>query len=59
MTFFVDVDGYSIRADRWYYVAWGEQGDEGIEHNDQRLNPKELSNLALSKDHLKVIESLR
>jgi len=58
-TLFVDVPGYSIRTDRWRYVEWGQQGDRGIELYDQRLDPKEMSNLALSKDHSEVIESLR
>jgi hypothetical protein len=40
-------------------VEWGQQGDRGIELYDQRLDPKEMSNLALSKDHSEVIETLR
>jgi len=58
-TLFADVPGYSIRTERWRYVEWGEQGDKGIELYDQRLDPKEMSNLALSKDHSEVIETLR
>ena len=55
----MDVPRYSIRTDRWCYVEWGEQGDIGIELYDQRLDPKVVSSLALSKDHSEVIESLR
>ncbi len=58
-TLFVDVPGYSVRTDRWRYVEWGKHGDHGIELYDQKLDPREMSNLADSKDHSEVIESLR
>tara|TARA_B100001093_G_scaffold514070_1_gene587316 strand:- start:3209 stop:3358 length:150 start_codon:yes stop_codon:yes gene_type:complete len=37
----------------------GEQDDKGIELYDRRLDSSEMSNLALSKDHSEVIETLR
>jgi hypothetical protein len=37
----------------------GEQDDKSIELYGRPLDPSEMSNLALSKDHSEVIESLR
>lgn len=58
-TLFVDVPGYSIRTDRWRYVEWGSQANKGFELYDQISDPKEMNNLARSKDHTQVIERLR
>lgn len=58
-TLFVDVPGYSVRTDRWRYIEWGEQGIKGIELYDQLNDPKEMNNLAASKDHSETIKRLR
>lgn len=58
-TKFVDTPGYSIRTDRWRYVEWGEQGNQGIELYDQISDPKEMNNLAGSEEHFLIIERLR
>jgi hypothetical protein len=51
-----DTESVRIAGTMW---NGGEQDDKGIELYDRRLDPSEISNLALSKDHSEVIESLR
>ncbi len=58
-TLFVDTPGYSVRTDRWRYVEWGDQGDQGTELYDQKYDSTEMNNLAHSTAHAETIRSLR
>ncbi len=49
--------GYSLRTDRWRYTEWAD-GELGRELYDHEKDPRELVNLANSKEHNATIQEL-
>jgi uncharacterized sulfatase len=46
--------GYSVRTDRWRYIRWGADGEEGEELYDHRKDQIEYYNLADHPEYRKV-----
>lgn len=51
-------NGYSLRTPRYRYTEWGEDGSLGAELYDHQTDPKEMKNLAGSKEYAKTKEEL-
>ena len=49
--------GYSVRTERWRYTEWDE-GKQGRELYDHRVDPVERTNLALAPEHRETVEAL-
>ena len=49
--------GYSLRTDRWRYTVWND-GEAGSELYDHQHDPRELTNLAESAEHVAVRNEL-
>ena len=57
-TRFNNVEGYSIKTERYRLVKWGEEGEYGYELYDHKFDKKELYNLAKNKDYKNIKDSL-
>jgi iduronate 2-sulfatase len=49
--------GYSLRTPRWRYTEWDE-GRRGTELYDHQSDPRELTNLAKSPEHARIVAEL-
>ena len=49
-------NGYSLRTPRYRYTEWGEEGKLGAELYDHQTDPREMVNLANSKEHSQIID---
>jgi len=47
--------GMMLRDDRWVFIQYGEDAKGGIELFDMQSDPKQLTNLASSLDHVSVV----
>jgi iduronate 2-sulfatase len=45
-----------LRDDRWVFIQYGEQAERGIELFDMHNDPRQLTNLAHSLDHVSRVE---
>jgi iduronate 2-sulfatase len=48
--------GLMLRDDRWVFIQYGEDAKGGIELFDMQNDPKQLTNLASSLDHVSRVE---
>jgi uncharacterized sulfatase len=53
-----DLNGYSVRTDRWRYTAWDE-GHQGEQLYDMTADPGEATNLASDPRHAATVAALR
>ena len=58
-TRFNNVEGYSIKTERYRLVKWGEEGEYGYELYDHKYDKKENKNLAEDKSYKSVIDSMK
>ncbi len=49
--------GLMLRDDRWVYIQYGEGAKGGIELFDMQNDPRQLTNLASSLDHVSRVEA--
>jgi iduronate 2-sulfatase len=45
-----------LRDDRWVFIQYGEDAKSGIELFDMQNDPKQITNLAQSLDHVSRVE---
>jgi hypothetical protein len=41
--------------DRWVFIQYGEDGKGGIELFDMKNDPRQITNLAASLDHVSIV----
>lgn len=52
-------NGFLIREDRWAYIQYGEEAQQGQELFDMKKDPAQFHNLATSVDHVDELTRLR
>jgi iduronate 2-sulfatase len=52
------IQGYSLRTERYRYTEWGENGQAGVELYDHETDPREHTNLANSSAHAGIRATL-
>ena len=58
-TRFNNVEGYSIKTERYRFVKWGEKGEYGYELYDHKYDKKENKNLAKDGSYKSIIDSMK
>ena len=51
--------GFLLREDRWAYIQYGEEAQQGQELFDMQHDPQQFHNLATSADHADTLARLR
>ena len=58
-TRFNNVEGYSIKTERYRFVKWGEKGEYGYELYDHKYDKRENKNLAKDESYKSIIDSMK
>jgi iduronate 2-sulfatase len=53
-----DIPGHSVRTEEWRFTEWGF-GDSGEELYNEKLDPKELNNLAADPAYAEIVREMR
>ena len=54
-----DLQGHTVKTERYRYTEWGENGAEGRELYDHQNDPVEMNNLATSPEYTSVIRNMK
>ena len=53
-----DIDGYSLRTERYRYTEWGNNGNSGVELYDYEVDPDETVNIAHLPENADLVANL-